>query len=152
MANTINGKILVIGQTENIPYRDKVFSKRELVLDATRFDAMTGQPFENYPKFEFVGRHVSDLDGFQVGQAVIVSFVLSGRKRQKDGMDIYITSVQGYKIEPLQRLADQPQQQQGGYSQPSVSQYPQQPQAPAQQPVMQPQWNGQPQTENNLPF
>lgn len=103
MANQITGRILLIGEVENIPYQDKVFSKREVVLDCSRFDTMTGEKNENYPKFEFTGKHVDDLNNYQVGQFVTVSFVLSGRKVEKDGKTNYFTNITAYKIEPYQR-------------------------------------------------
>lgn len=103
MANTITGRILLIGEVENIPYQDKVFSKREVVLDCSRFDTMTGEKMENYPKFEFTGKHVDDLNNYQVGQFVTVSFVLSGRRVEKDGKTSYFTNITAYKIEPYQR-------------------------------------------------
>lgn len=103
MANTITGKILMIGQTEVIPYQDKTFYKRELVLDASRFDQYSGQKFENYPKFEFTGNNCMQLDQFQIGQVVTVSFVLSGRRVEKNGMVTFFTNVAGYKVEPYVR-------------------------------------------------
>lgn len=109
MANTITGKILVIDQTESIPYQDKTFYKRELVLDASRFDQFSGQKFENYPKFQFTGNNCSSLDQFQIGQVVTVSFVLSGRRVEKNGQVSYFTNVTGYKVEPYVRK-NQPQQ------------------------------------------
>ena len=109
MANTITGKILVIGKTEAIPYQDKTFYKRELVLDASRFDQFSGKKFENYPKFEFTGNNCSSLDQFQIGQVVTVSFVLSGRRVEKNGQVSYFTNVTGYKVEPYVSK-NQPQQ------------------------------------------
>lgn len=103
MAFTIVGKILEIGNIENIPFRDKVFQKRTLVLDVSRYNSMTGEKYENYPKFEISGKHVSDLDDFQVGQFVTVSFVLNGRLSEKNDVVNYFTSIQAYKIEPYQQ-------------------------------------------------
>lgn len=145
MANTISGKIMVIGQIESIPYQGNVFNKRELVLDASHYDPMTGDKFENYPRLEFTGKHVNDLDGFQVGQLVTVSFALSGRRNEKNGIVSYFTNIQGYKVEPFQRAArpQQPQQQVAAPAPPTAS-----PQASADMPTDNRQW----QDENNLPF
>ena len=110
MANTITGIILFIGQTLAVPTNNQIgqpFYKRELVLDASRIEQFTGRKFENYPKFEFVGNNCAILDQFQVGQIVTVSFVLSGRKSEKNGQVNYFTNVTGYKVELYQR---QPQQ------------------------------------------
>lgn len=130
MANTITGRILLIGEVENIPYQDKILRKREVVLDCSRFDTMTGEKKENYPKFEFTGKHVDDLNNYQAGQFVTVSFLLSGRKVEKEGKTTYFTNITAYKIEPYQRYNNGAQQAQ-----------PSQPYTP--QPVVQ---NHQPQT------
>lgn len=125
MANTITGYIHHIGLTEAIPYRDKVFYKRELVLDASHYDRFTGNKFENYPKMELANNNCSLLDQFKVGDLVTVSFVLAGRKVEKDGQTSYFTNINAYKVEPFVRQ---------GQNQP-----PQQPQtaAPSQSPTQQ---------------
>lgn len=103
MAYTITGKILLIGSVESIPYQDKVFRKRELVLDASRFNPMTGEQYQNFPKLEVIGKHVDELDGFQAGQMVTVSFAITGRRIEKDGKVSYFTNLQAFKFEPYQR-------------------------------------------------
>ena len=112
MAFQISGIILHIGNTESIPYQDNVFKKRELVLDCSYRNQFTGQiERANYPKFEFTGNHVDDLNGFNMGDIVTVSFSLNGSRSEKDGQVRYFTNVQGYKIEKYQSRYNQ---QQGG--------------------------------------
>lgn len=112
MAFQISGIILHIGNTESIPYQGKVFKKRELVLDCSYRNQFTGQiERANYPKFEFTGNHVDDLNGFNMGDIVTVSFSLNGSRSEKDGQVRYFTNVQGYKIEKYQSRYNQ---QQGG--------------------------------------
>lgn len=112
MAFQISGIIQHIGNTESIPYQDKVFKKRELVLDCSYRNQFTGQiERANYPKFEFTGNHVDDLNGFNMGDIVTVSFSLNGSRLEKDGQVRYFTNVQGYKIEKYQSRYNQ---QQGG--------------------------------------
>lgn len=112
MAFQISGIIQQIGNTESIPYQDKVFKKRELVLDCSYRNQFTGQiERANYPKFEFTGNHVDDLNGFNMGDIVMVSFSLKGSRSEKDGQVRYFTNVQGYKIEKYQSRYNQ---QQGG--------------------------------------
>lgn len=112
MAFQISGIIQQIGNTESIPYQDKVFKKRELVLDCSYRNQFTGQiERANYPKFEFTGNHVDDLNGFNTGDIVTVSFSLNGSRSEKDGQVRYFTNVQGYKIEKYQSCYNQ---QQGG--------------------------------------
>lgn len=112
MAFQISGIIQHIGNTESIPYQDKVFKKRELVLDCSYRNQFTGQiERANYPKFEFTGNHVDDLNGFNMGDIVTVSFSLNGSRSEKAGQVRYFTNVQGYKIEKYQSRYNQ---QQGG--------------------------------------
>lgn len=119
MANTITGRILSIGDVETITSKNgEAFEKRKLVLNCTRSDF--GQLYENYPSFEFSGKHISDIEQFKVGDIVTVSFVLQGKKVQKDNMpETYFNTVVGYKIEMWQRQsgtnpkpAERPQVQQ----------------------------------------
>ena len=102
MANTIIGKVLVIGRTEEIPSKNggQPFLKRTLVLDCSRYDQYTGQKFENYPQLEFASKNTAILDNFNVGDVVEVSFALQGRSYEKDGVQKYFTSIVGYKVEP----------------------------------------------------
>ena len=110
MAFLINGIIQQIGNTESISYQDKVFKKRELVLDCSYRNQFTGQiERANYPKFEFTGKHVDDLNGFNIGDIVTVSFSLNGSRSEKDGQVRYFTNVQGYKIEKYQSRYNQQQ-------------------------------------------
>lgn len=112
MAFQISGIIQHIGNTESIPYQDKVFKKREIVLDCSYRNQFTGQiERANYPKFEFTGNHVDDLNGFNMGDIVTVSFSLNGSRSEKDEQVRYFTNVQGYKIEKYQSRYNQ---QQGG--------------------------------------
>lgn len=110
MAFQINGIIQHIGNTLRIPYQDKVFKKRELVLDCSYRNQYTGQiERANYPEFEFTGNHVDDLNGFNIGDIVTVSFSLNGSRSEKDGQVRYFTNVQGYKIEKYQSRYNQQQ-------------------------------------------
>ena len=122
MANTLTGKILYIYPTQQLPSKDgsKTYLKRGIVIDATRFDPYTGERgFENTPMLEFIGDRCAELDKYQVGQIVTISFDVQGsRYRNKDGVEQIFTRVQPYRIEARQ-------------VQPT-------PQAPAQQPIQQP--------------
>lgn len=106
MANTITGRIMSIGDIETITSKNgDTFQKRKLVLNCTRSDF--GQVYENYPSFEFSGKHVADPEVFNVGEIVTVSFALQGKKVQKENMpDAYFNTVAGYKIERWQRQSN----------------------------------------------
>lgn len=114
MALKMIGKVFSIGATQSIPLRNgNTFNKRELVLDATRYDGLTGEKgMENYPLFEFGGERCSELDNYKVGDIVEVSFDLQGSFYEKDGAKKNMTRVRGYKIEHFQtKRAQQPVQQ-----------------------------------------
>lgn len=100
MANKIVGKIKEICATQNLTSKGgNQFSKRELVLDCTTYDQYTGEPRPNYPSFTFMSKHVTDLDSFKAGDRVQVSFFISGRPWEKDGVVRYINDIVAYKIE-----------------------------------------------------
>ena len=129
MANQIIGRVFYIGDTNSIKSKDgsKTYYKRELVLDATRFDGLTGQRgYDNYPSI-FSGDNCQLLNQLKIGDVVVVSFDLQGTKYEKDGQTRFFTSIRGYKVEPKQVYQ------------------PAQPQPPVQQPYYPPQ-------EDNTPF
>lgn len=100
MANTITGRIMVIGDLESIPNKsgDKIFNKRILVLNCTRSNF--GEVFENFPSFEFAGKHADDPTAFKVGDIVTVSFVVQGNKYKKGNQpEKFFNTIAGYKIE-----------------------------------------------------
>lgn len=132
----IKGRIHKIGNVEVIKTASgSEFKKRELVLDASRFDPLTGEKmFDNFPSFEFVQDKVTLLDELKPLQVVTVSFDLQGREYTKDGQTKYITTVRGYKIE----------------ARPVAQQAEAQVQAP--QPASQPQGYAQAPQNNGLPF
>lgn len=101
----MTGRVLLIGNVEEIPSKNggEPFKKRVVVLNCTHSDF--GQVYENYPSFEFSGRHVDDPEGFAVGEIVTISFALQGTKYQKSPNDPvkYFNKISGYKIEKYQR-------------------------------------------------
>lgn len=133
--NTITGKIVTIGQTVNVS-KKKEFLKRDLVLDCSRYDEFTGEKRENYVSMSFTQKRCDDLNAYQVGELVEVSFILNGRKYEKDGQTMYITDIIGYKVERK------------GQGAPQAA--PQEPSAPqAQSPSVSPSPTNE---QNDLPF
>lgn len=124
----MTGRVLLIGNVEEIPSKSggEPFRKRVVVLNCTHSNY--GDVYENYPSFEFSGKHVDDPAGFAVGEIVTISFALQGTKYQKSANDPvkYFNTISGYKIEKYQR---------GGQTQQQV--LPPQPQG-AQSPAPQP--------------
>lgn len=159
MSNQISGKVLIIEDAVTIPTKSgNTFTKRQIVLDASHYDPMTGQKFENYPAFDFVGNRVNELDNFKVGDLVTISFALNGRPFDKDGKTTYFTSVNGYKIEPYQRQNNGYQQTNRTQANTPTSESPHQAQSvqnssqqnePFPPPVDE---SGSPQNEDELPF
>ena len=112
MANTMTGMVLLIDNVQEIPSKSggEPFKKRVVVLNCTHSNF--GEVYENYPSFEFSGKHVDDPAAFAVGDIVTISFALHGTKYQKSADDPvkYFNTISGYKIEKYQR-GGQTQQQ-----------------------------------------
>lgn len=104
MANQITGRIIEIGQTVQIPSKNggSSFTKREFILDATTYDPYTGErsEYENVIPLEFSGDKCAELDRFNQGDVVTVSFVLQGRSwTNQDGEFKRMASIRCYKID-----------------------------------------------------
>ncbi len=103
-ANQLIGTILSIGATQDLVSKSgNSFKRRELVLMLHRFDPNTGEPIidsENTPQLTFIGERCGNLDGFQPGQVVVVSFNIQGRKyTDQSGVTKIINDIQPYRIE-----------------------------------------------------
>ena len=136
MANQITGRIIEIGQTVQIPSKNggSPFTKREFILDATTYDPYTGErsEYENIIPLEFSGDKCAELDRFNQGDVVTISFVLQGRSwTNLDGEFKRMASIRCYKIEARGGVSHSPQTA-------SAQQL-------IQQPVSQPAYQQQPQ-------
>lgn len=141
MALKVIGKVHSVGQTQQIASKNggQPFLKREIILDATRYDGLTGERgYDNFPMFEFSGDKCAELDAFKRGDVVEVSFELQGSfYKDKDNVERNFTRVRAYKIEPYAvkskpAAQSQVQQAQPAYQQPPMpSDYP--PPPPPQQ-------------------
>lgn len=132
MANQITGRIIEIGQTVQIPSKNggSSFTKREFILDATTYDPYTGErsEYENIIPLEFSGDKCTELDRFNQGDVVTVSFVLQGRSwMNQDGELKRMASIRCYKIEGRSGASQSPQSAsvQQPTSQPTCHQQPQ---------------------------
>jgi len=114
MSNTITGRVYRITPTVEIKSKDgqASFKKRELTLDATRYDSITGEKmFDNFPTIEFGGDKCALLDNLSRGEIVTVSFDLSGSSyKDAQGTEKWFTRIRGYKVE--RRQVQQPAQAQ----------------------------------------
>lgn len=146
MANSITGAVHLIEPAVSIPYRSdpsRTLTKRTIVLCVKRFNPVTGEQdgADNFPAFEFLNDKCALLDQFKPGEYVTVTFDLKGSQvTGQDGRTRWLTSIQGYRIEPYQRqgAAPQPQARMQPQAQP-VRTYPQPagPQSAPQQPQQQ---------------
>lgn len=104
--------------------------KTEFILDATTYDPYTGErsEYENVIPLEFSGDKCAELDRFNQGDVVTVSFVLQGRSwTNQDGELKRMASIRCYKIDAR-----------GGVSQSQQT-------TSVQQPAPQPTYQQQPQ-------
>lgn len=156
------GKVIALSQEREIASKEAgkpAMKKRELYMDCTRYDYLTGERvgFENKPVLEFGGEKVLDklaALNLQAGDIVAVRFDIQGNpyKDEKTGKARVFTAVRCYDIEVVRKAgqpAPQPQQTQQTQQTAPQLQQPQQLQAPVQEPQQQPTYgNG----DNALPF
>ena len=149
MSNQITGRLVYIGQPQEIPSKNggNPFVKREFLLDATTHDPYTGErsQYENILPLEVSGDKCAELDQFRIGDVITVSFALQGREwTNQDGQVKRMVSIRCYKLEarrPVQQVAQAVQ-----------------PVQPTVQPALQPAYqqfppvdeNGEP--KDDLPF
>lgn len=151
MANEITGRIVRIGETVQIPSKDRqrTFDRRELTIAEFRFDPRTGERTEsdNKPTLEFGGEMCKELDKYAVGQAVTAAFDLQGTSyTDRQGETKWFTRASGYRIRLRPDLM--------GMQQTVQPQAAPQPQSTPQQPWQQQEmFNSQEQgTVDDLPF
>lgn len=91
MAKSFELRVLVeeVNDTQQVTEN---FKKRELV------GKLEGEYPEIY-KFEFVQGKVDLLDDILPGTYATISFNLKGKKVEKNGDNLYFTTIQGWKIE-----------------------------------------------------
>lgn len=112
MANQITGRLVAIGQTVQIPSKagGTPLIKREFLLDATTYDPYTGERsrYENILPLEVSGDKCTELDRFNVGDVITVSFALQGREwTNQDGQVRRMVSVRCYKLEARKPIQQQ---------------------------------------------
>lgn len=101
MANQITGRLVYIGQPQEIPSKSggNPFVKREFILDATTYDPYTGErsQYENILPLEVSGDKCAELDQFRTGDVITVSFSLQGREwTNQDGQLKRMVSIRCY--------------------------------------------------------
>ncbi len=105
MANQLIGTIVSIGPLLSLTTKTgNTFTKRDLVISIQRFDPNTGQPYSdksNTPQISFMNDKCAELDKYQPGQLVRVSFDVTGNPYvDRNNETKIINDIRGYKIEP----------------------------------------------------
>ena len=158
MANEITGRIVRIGETVQIPSKDRqrTFDRRELTIAEFRFDPRTGERTEsdNKPTLEFGGEMCKELDKYAVGQAVTVAFDLQGTSyTDRQGETKWFTKANGYRIRLRPDLMGMQQTVQTEVQQQPAAPQPQGTAAQPAQPQQGQMFNGQEKgTDDDLPF
>ena len=161
------GRIIAIDQKKTVASTTeagKTFERRQVYLDCSRYDSITGEPTgrENKPLLEFESKGLEQLDnlikgGLTKGDLVAIKFDVQGTPyKSKDGKMKNYTGIRPYAIEryvPKFQQAQQQAQQQVQQAQPVQTP------AAAPQPAQQTATPAQPATEpfpqgsdDGLPF
>lgn len=143
----VKGTIKFIGQTEQVT---DSFSKRDLVVT-------TDEQYPQHISIQFTQAKTADLDGFQVGQKVVVSINLRGKEYQdkQTGEPRYFNSINGWQIKGEQMQAPQGQpnfNQNNGFNQNQGYQQPQQGYQQQGQPQFNQGFNNNNNGNGGLPF
>lgn len=104
MANSVRGRIVEIGQVERIQTKGgSIIEKLECVLDASRYDAFTGEKgYDIFVVLEFMKDKIEHIQKYKVGDVVEIFFELTGSRYQnQQGETKYTTRARAYKVEPI---------------------------------------------------
>ena len=154
MAFVLIGRIIAVDQQQTVASKsdaNKTFQRRQVYLDCSRYDSITGEPIqENKPLLEFGGKGLDQLNelvkqGLKKGDLVSIEFAVQGNTyKDGQGNTKNFTGIRPYSIE---RYVPRSQQQQTQQTAPAS--------APAPQPQAQPQQAAptfQEGNEKDLPF
>lgn len=89
---TIDGKLIEKSETQDI---SESFKKREFVLEYSE-----NPQYPEYLKFELIQANCQQLDDFEIGDEMNVSFNLKGRKwTDPKGVVKYFNSLQAWRLD-----------------------------------------------------
>lgn len=92
----------IIKEIREIEQLSETFVRRAFILDSSIYDQGSGKKWENYNKFQLIGRNVDIINHFTTGQRVKITFNINGRfVKSKDGTDFFAQNLNAYKIEQL---------------------------------------------------
>ena len=125
MAFVLVGKVIAINREETVASKNdatKSFNRRQLYLDCSRYDSITGEKLqENYPLLEFGGKGLEQLNalcqhGLKKGDLVSIEFAVQGNSyKDAQGNTKNFTGIRPYSIAlyiPKSQQVQQPQVQQ----------------------------------------
>lgn len=75
------------------------FKKREFVIEVAN---ERNSDWNDYIKFQLTQDRCAQLDPFNLGEAVKVSFNIKGRKWEKDGKVNYFSNLEAWRLEKAQ--------------------------------------------------
>ena len=137
------GKIIAINQIETVASKSdstKTFQRRQVYLDCSRYDSITGEQLqENKPLLEFGGKGLEQLNelanqGLKKGDLVSVEFAVQGTSyKDAQGNTKNYTGIRPYAIERYKPKSQQNGQQQSAQGQPAPQTNTQSPFPPASQ-------------------
>ena len=152
----IYGRVIALSQVQEIPSREAgkpAMKKRELFLDCTRYDSITGQrdERENKPLLEFGGDKLLEklaALNLQKNDVVGVKFAIQGTpyKDQQTGKTKVFTAIRCYDIDVVRKAGQQTAQSVQAAPEPAPA-----PQPQAQAPQTQQQIVNE-QKKDDLPF
>ena len=115
------GKIIAINQIETVASKSdstKTFQRRQVYLDCSRYDSITGEQLqENKPLLEFGGKGLEQLNelanqGLKKGDLVSVEFAVQGTSyKDAHGNTKNYTGIRPYAIERYKPKSQQNWQQ-----------------------------------------
>lgn len=123
------GKIIAINQIETVASKSdstKTFQRRQVYLDCSRYDSITGEQLqENKPLLEFGGKGLEQLNelanqGLKKGDLVSVEFAVQGTSyKDAQGNTKNYTGIRPYAIERYKPKSQQNGQQGAQSNQPA---------------------------------
>ncbi len=79
------------------------FKKREFVIEVLN---ERNSDWNDFIKFQLTQDRCSQLDSFNLGESIKVSFNIKGRKWEKDGKVNYFSNLEAWRLEKVQATVD----------------------------------------------
>ncbi|MDR2207136.1 MAG: DUF3127 domain-containing protein [Flavobacteriaceae bacterium] len=86
----------LFSKSEIKEFGESKFRVQDFILDCKRYDSFTGEPRENFLKFQLTGEKIALLENIQIGQRMKVFFMPEGRFYEKKDMHEQPTGEKGH--------------------------------------------------------